>query len=69
LVLRSGAGSGPFGFGWNFSVPSITRRTPVKQPAKEVVKEIRRVERRHFSAEENFRVVLEGLRGVDLRQN
>jgi hypothetical protein len=27
LTYDSGAGNGPFGFGWNLSVPSITRRT------------------------------------------
>src|SRR6516225_1056986 len=27
LSYDSGAGNGPFGFGWNLSVPSITRRT------------------------------------------
>jgi len=27
LAYDSGAGNGPFGFGWNLSVPSITRRT------------------------------------------
>jgi hypothetical protein len=27
LAYDSGAGSGPFGFGWNLSLPSITRKT------------------------------------------
>ena len=27
LSYDSGAGNGPFGFGWSLSVPSITRRT------------------------------------------
>ena len=27
LSYDSGAGNGPFGFGWNLSVPSTTRRT------------------------------------------
>src|SRR5215467_12257243 len=27
LTYDSGAGNGPFGFGWNLSVPSITRKT------------------------------------------
>ena len=36
---------------------------PVKQPAEQVVKDIRRATRRQFSAEEKIRVVLEGLRG------
>src|SRR5262249_55186677 len=37
----------------------------VKEPAKQVVKEIRRVTRRQFSAEEKIRIVLTGLRGED----
>src|SRR5438046_7255009 len=36
---------------------------PVKKPAEQVVKEIRRVTRRQFTAEEKIRIVLEGLRG------
>ena len=35
----------------------------VKEPAKQVVKEIRRATRRQFSAEEKIRIVLDGLRG------
>ncbi len=38
---------------------------PVKQPAEEVVRDIRRATRRHFSAEDKIRIVLEGLRGED----
>ena len=38
---------------------------PRKQPAEEAIKDIRRVTRRHFSAEEKIRVVLEGLRGEE----
>jgi transposase len=38
---------------------------PVKQPAEQVVKEIRRATRRQFSAEEKIRIVLTGLRGED----
>ena len=38
---------------------------PAKQPADEVVKDIRRATRRQFSAEEKIRIVLEGLRGED----
>jgi transposase len=38
------------------------RSGPVRAPAEQVVKEIRRATRRHFSAEEKIRVVLEGLR-------
>ena len=36
-----------------------------KQPAEDTIKDIRRATRRHFSAEEKIRVVLEGLRGED----
>src|SRR5689334_9601472 len=38
---------------------------PVKAPAEQVIKEIRRATRRQFSAEEKIRIVLEGLRGED----
>ena len=41
------------------------RSGPVRSPAEEVVKDIRRATRRHFSAEEKIRVVLEGLRGEE----
>ena len=37
----------------------------VKEPAKQVVKEIRRATRRQFSAEKKIRTVLTGLRGED----
>ena len=37
----------------------------MKEPAKQVVKEIRRATRRQFSAEEKIRIVLSGLRGED----
>ena len=36
---------------------------PVKKPAEQVVKEIRRATRRQFTAEEKIRIVLSGLRG------
>ena len=36
-----------------------------KAPAQRVVKDIRRATRRHFSAEDKIRIVLEGLRGDD----
>ena len=36
-----------------------------KSPAEQVVKDIRRKTRRHFSAEDKIRIVLEGLRGDD----
>src|SRR5215218_9483352 len=39
LSYDSGAGNGPFGFGWNLSIPSITRKTdkglPLYQDAEE----------------------------------
>ena len=38
---------------------------PVKGPAEQVMKDIRRATRRHFSAEDKIRIVLEGLRGED----
>jgi transposase len=38
---------------------------PAKQPADEVVKDIRRATRRQFAAEEKIRIVLEGLRGEE----
>jgi transposase len=38
---------------------------PVKGPAEQVIKEIRRATRRQFSAEEKIRIVLSGLRGED----
>jgi transposase len=36
-----------------------------KKPADQVVKDIRRATRRHFSAEDKIRIVLDGLRGED----
>ena len=36
-----------------------------KKPAEQVVKDIRRKTRRHFSSEDKIRIVLEGLRGDD----
>jgi transposase len=38
---------------------------PEKAPAEHVVKDIRRATRRHFSAEDKIRIVLEGLRGEE----
>jgi len=40
-------------------------KLPAKKPAEQVVKDIRRATRRHFSAEDKIRIVLEGLRGDD----
>jgi hypothetical protein len=38
---------------------------PVKEPAEQIVKQIRRATRRQFSAEEKIRIVLSGPRGED----
>jgi transposase len=37
----------------------------VRAPAEQVIKDIRRATRRHFSAEDKIRIVLEGLRGEE----
>ena len=37
----------------------------MKESAEKVVKDIRRATRRHFSAEDKIRIVLEGLRGEE----
>lgn len=42
-----------------------TKHLNAKKPAEQVVKDIRRATRRHFSAEDKIRIVLEGLRGDD----
>ena len=39
---------------------SSLKKSPVKAPAEQVVKDIRRATRRHFSAEDKIRIVLEG---------
>src|SRR5512136_150837 len=41
------------------------KSVPTKEPAQQVIKGIRRATRRHFSAEDKIRIVLEGLRGED----
>ena len=41
------------------------RSTTAKKPAEQVIKDIRRATRRHFSAEDKIRIVLDGLRGED----
>ena len=41
------------------------KTVPVKQPSETVIRDIRRATRRHFSAEEKIRIVLEGLRGEE----
>ncbi len=38
---------------------------PEKQPAEDAIRDIRRATRRHFSAEEKIRILLEGLRGEE----
>src|ERR1700753_2714423 len=38
---------------------------PEKQPAEDAIRDIRRATRRHLSAEEKIRIVLEGLRGEE----
>ena len=40
-------------------------KSPAKAPAERIVKDIRRQTRRHFSAEDKIRIVLDGLRGED----
>ena len=44
---------------------SSLKKSPAKAPAERVVKDIRRATRRHFSAEDKIRIVLDGLRGED----
>ena len=41
------------------------KSVPGKPPAEQVLKDIRRQTRRHYSAEEKIRIVLEGLRGEE----
>ena len=41
------------------------KKSPAKVSADRVVKDIRRQTRRHFSAEDKIRIVLDGLRGED----
>src|SRR5215470_10069774 len=41
------------------------REKQASQSAEETVRDIRRATRRHFSAEDKTRIVLEGLRGED----
>ena len=40
-------------------------KSPSKRPSEVLVKDIRRATRRHFSAEDKIRIVLDGLRGDD----
>jgi transposase len=41
------------------------KTAPVKQPAEDVIRDIRRATPRHFSAEEKIRIILDGLRGEE----
>ena len=41
------------------------KSSSAKKPAEQVVKDIRRATRQHFSAEDKIRIVLDGLRGDD----
>jgi transposase len=41
------------------------KSSSAKKPAEQMVKDIRRATRRHFSAEDKIRIVLDGLRGDD----
>lgn len=49
----------------NSSAPTAGAAGPAKQPAERVVRDIRRRTRKQHSAEEEIRIVLEGLRGDD----
>lgn len=42
-----------------------SKQSRSKKPADKIIKDIRRKTRRHFSAEDKIRIVLEGLRGDD----
>jgi transposase len=42
-----------------------TKSPSAKEPAERVLKDIRRATRKHYSAEDKIRIVLEGLRGED----
>jgi transposase len=41
------------------------KSSSAKKPAEQVIKDIRRATRRHFSAEDKIRIVLDGLRGEE----
>ena len=42
-----------------------TKNPSPKEPAERVLKDIRRATRKHYSAEDKIRIVLDGLRGED----
>ena len=54
-----------YGPKWGLRPNSSKPKLPTKRPAEQVVKDIRRATRRHFSAVDNIRIVLDGLRGED----
>ncbi len=47
------------------SAPAARAGTTAKAPAEQVVRDIRRATRKHHSAEDKIRIVLEGLRGEE----
>jgi transposase len=47
------------------SAPAVRASAAAKAPAEQVVRDIRRATRKHYSAEEKIRIVLEGLRGEE----
>ena len=40
-------------------------RKTTESPREKIVKDMKRATRKHFSSEENIRIVLDGLRGED----
>ena len=44
---------------------SSSKRSAIKAPAEQVLKDIHRQTRRHLSAEDKIRILLDGLRGED----
>ncbi len=61
FILPSAVIPPPGGLTLNFRLPLPSKTTP----GERVVKDIRRATRRHFSAEDKIRIVLDGLRGED----
>ena len=47
------------------STPAARAGSSVRTPAEQVVRDIRRATRKHHSAEDKIRIVLEGLRGEE----
>jgi transposase len=47
------------------SAPAARAGTAVKAPVEQVVGDVRRATRKHYSAEDKIRIVLEGLRGEE----